>query len=60
MAGKQGGGKKKRTAKRSAGERRSSNPVSLTRLQQYLLGKGPTKAFERKVYRDSLKQKVGR
>lgn len=51
---------KKRATKRSAGERRSSKPVQLSRIQQYLLGKGPTQAFERKVYRESLKQKVGR
>ena len=46
---------KKRTSKKSAGERRSSKAVPLTRLQQYLLGKGPTKALEKQLYRDSQK-----
>lgn len=32
---------KKRTSKKSAGERRSSKPVKLTRVQKFLLGKGP-------------------
>ena len=33
---------KKRTSKTSRGERRSSRPVRLSRLEKALLGKGPT------------------
>lgn len=37
---------KKRTSKKSAGERRSSRPVKLSRLELALLGKGPAGTYK--------------
>lgn len=37
---------KKRTSKKSGGERRSSRPVKLSRLELALLGKGPTGTYK--------------
>lgn len=48
---------RKRTSKTSKGINGGGGKVKLTRLQQYLLGKGPTAAAERKMYRDSFKAK---
>jgi len=46
---------KKRTTKVSKGTARGARPAQLTRLQLALMGKGPTEAEARRMYRDSAK-----
>lgn len=56
MATKQGGGKKRRATKTSKGIHGAGGKVpGLSRLELYLLGKGPTKAAEKRIYQESLK-----
>lgn len=57
MAVKQGGFKKKRTHKTSKGVHGGGGKVSLTRLELALLGKGPTAATSRALFRNSMKGK---
>lgn len=50
-----GGSQKKRTKKTSNGIHGGGGKVKLSRLELALMGKGPTFAIARRMYRDSAK-----
>ena len=52
--------KKKRTSKTSNGTAVGARKTRLSRLELFLMGKGPTAATARRMYGDSFKTKVGR